>query len=75
MPAEKSCNDLEHFVQLVLADRGLLEKLQATAELESFAALAVRLGEERGCEFTAEDVRNAVRARRRAWLERGIQNE
>lgn len=75
MPAEKSCNDLEHFVPLVLADRDLLETLRATADLESFAALAVRLGQDRGCDFTAEAVRSAVRERRRAWLERGIQNE
>ncbi len=75
MPTEKSCNDLEHFVQLVLADRDLLEKLRATADLESFAALAVRSGQDRGCDFTAEDVRSAVQERRRVWLERGIQNE
>ena len=75
MPAEKSCKDLERFVQLGLADRDLLDQLRATADLESFAALAVRLGRDRVCDFTAEDVRRAVRERRRAWLERGIQGE
>ncbi len=75
MPAEKPCEDLERFVQLVLAERDLLDQLRATAELESFAALAVRLGREWGCDFTAEEVRSAVRERRRVWLERGIQGE
>jgi hypothetical protein len=72
MPAEKTREDLERFVQLVLADRDLLERFRATADLESFAVLAVRLGRERGCDFTAEEVRRAVRERRRAWLERGL---
>ncbi len=75
MPAEVSCKDLDRFVQLVLAERDLFEKLRVTADLESFAALAVQAGRDRGCDFTAEDVLSAVRERRRAWLERGIQDE
>jgi len=72
MPAENPRKNLECFVQLVLADPNLLEQLRAPVNLEHFAALAIRLGRDRGCDFTAEEVRAAVRERRRAWLERGF---
>jgi hypothetical protein len=63
---------LERFRQLVLAERGLFDQLRQTADLDGFVALAVRLGAERGCVFTDQDVRAAVRECRRAWLERWI---
>jgi Nif11 domain len=64
--------NLERFRQLVLADRSLFEQLRQTADLDGFVALAVRLGAEQGCVFTEQEVREAVRAWRRAWLERWI---
>ena len=70
-PLEQRKN-LERFGELVLADFGLHEKLRATVGAEAFAALAVQLGAERGCMFTAETVREALDERRRAWLERWI---
>ena len=71
-PVEQREN-LERFGELVLADRALHEQLRATRDVETFAALAVQLGAERGCVFTAEVVRKALSERRRAWLERWIQ--
>jgi hypothetical protein len=67
-----AAENLERFRQLVLADRGLHEQLRQTADLDVFVALAVRLGSERGCVFTEQEVRDAVRECRRAWLERWI---
>jgi hypothetical protein len=68
----KQRKNLERFGELVLADRGLHEKLRATVGAETFAALAVQLGAEHGCVFTAEIVRAALNERRRAWLGRWI---
>jgi hypothetical protein len=70
-PVEQRQN-LERFGELVLADRQLHEQLRATGDTEMFAALAVRLGGERGCVFSAEVVRDALKERRRAWLERWV---
>lgn len=53
--------NLERFRQLVLADRGLHEQLRQTSDLSGFIALAVRLGAERDCVFTDEEVRAALR--------------
>jgi hypothetical protein len=64
--------DLERFRQLVLADPGLHEQPRQANGRESFVALAVRLGGERGCIFTDAEVRAALRECRRAWLERWI---
>jgi hypothetical protein len=65
--------NLERFGEFVLADHALHQQLRAASGLEAFVALAVQLGAERGCAFTADVVRNAVNERRRAWLERWIQ--
>jgi hypothetical protein len=67
---DESAGSLERFRQLVLADPELLARLRATADLESFSHLAVQLGRERRCEFTAADVGTAVRELRRAWRAR-----
>jgi hypothetical protein len=64
--------NLERFRQMVLADRSLHERLRQTADLDGFVALAVRLGAERDCTFTDQEVRAALREVRRAWLERWI---
>ncbi len=64
--------NLERFRQLVLADRSLHRQLLQTPDLPGFVALAVRLGAERDCNFTEQEVRAALRECRRSWLERWI---
>jgi hypothetical protein len=64
--------NLERFRQIVLADPRLHQQLRETSDLNGFVALAVRLGAERDCIFTEEEVRAALRECRRAWLERWI---
>ena len=66
-------HNLARFGELVLAEPALHEQLRGARDLETFAALAVRLGAERGCGFSEDTVRAVVNERRRAWLERWIQ--
>ncbi|MFL6212220.1 MAG: Nif11-like leader peptide family natural product precursor [Pyrinomonadaceae bacterium] len=68
-----SQESFEQFRQLVLADELLQRELQVAPGDDSFLALTVRLGAERGYSFTVEDVAEAMRASRRAWLERWLQ--
>lgn len=63
---------LARFREQVLADRELHNRLRATASQSEFIALAVQLGAERGCVFTAQLVETALREQRRAWLERWL---
>lgn len=48
---------LEEFIQLVLEDQVLQDKLQACSDEESLVSLVVQLGQERGFNFTDEEVR------------------
>jgi len=64
--------NLERFGELVLADPALHDQLRAAASQEAFIALTIRLGAEIGCRFSAPAVESALRARRRAWVERWI---
>jgi hypothetical protein len=57
---------------MVVEDDQLFNQLRQTVDLESFAALAIALGQQRRCAFGLEDVRAAVREARRVWLERWI---
>lgn len=68
MPPE----DFERFRRLVLEDAALQQALRDTPDVPAFIALARRLGAERGCDFSAEDVQEAMRAARRAWRERWV---
>ena len=70
-PADARQN-LERFRELVLNDPRLHDELRRTPDLESFAARAVELGRDYGCEFTAQTVRSAEQEMRRVWLERWI---
>jgi hypothetical protein len=63
---------LRRFGDLVLADSELHDQLRTVADVEAFSVLAVRLGAERGCVFSAPTVQAAVREQRRAWLERWL---
>jgi hypothetical protein len=64
--------NLERFGALVLADRELHAQLRATANEADFVALAVRLGAERGCVFSAPAVVAALREQRRVLRERWL---
>ena len=65
-----SLQALEQFRRTVLRDAALREALGEAADLRSFLSLTVRLGAERGFDFTAGEVEEALREARRAWAER-----
>jgi len=67
-----SAESLERFRRLVLEDVSLQEALRETPDVGTFVSLTVRLGEERGCSFNADDLEAALRASRRAWVERWL---
>jgi hypothetical protein len=56
------------FRQHVLADVALQARLRAISDLESFVALALRLGRESGFSFAAEDVAAELKRGQTAWL-------
>ena len=68
-----SRESLDEFHQLVLQDLALQEQLRETPDLGAFLELIVRLGAERGYDFGIEDVKDALQASQRAWIERGIE--
>lgn len=63
MAAEEPRKNLEQFIQFVLADPGLHQRLLENRSADDFAARAVRLGAERGCAFTREEVFAALQER------------
>lgn len=63
--------NLERFSKMVLGDRDLHERLRA-ADAREFAALAVRLGAERGCVFTEAVVLEELQKKRRVLREKWI---
>jgi len=67
-----SLESFEQFRTLVLQDQSLQERLRATTDRNTFLDLVVQMGEERGFQFTAQDVDAAMQASRRAWIERWI---
>jgi hypothetical protein len=72
MKATDQYRNLERFGDLVLADRLLHDRLRATIDEETFVALAVQLGAEHGCEFSAPVVQAVISGKRRDWLERWL---
>ena len=62
----------ERFRTMVLSDPSLFEKLRAALTSDELARNAVDLGRERGCEFEAADVHEALASARRSWMERRI---
>jgi hypothetical protein len=65
-------NDFEKFRELVLRDAKLQEILRQPLRDDAFIEAVVRLGAERGFGFTVDEVQDAMRTSRRAWLERWI---
>jgi quercetin dioxygenase-like cupin family protein len=63
---------LERFRRHALADADLRVVLQAEEDRDSFIGRVVAEGRRRGIGFTAEDVRSAMDASRRAWTERWL---
>lgn len=70
--APAPASPFEQFRQLVLADPGLQQQLMQTSDHSVFASLALELGEQHGCRFTAGDVDAALKAAKRSWVERWI---
>jgi len=64
--------NLERFGEIVLAEPALHHQLRVAATKEEFITLAIRLGAEFDCEFSAATVESALRAQYRAWLERWV---
>jgi hypothetical protein len=64
--------DLERFRQIVQQQPTLQEQLLQAPADQAFNELALRLGAEHGCPFTAEELREALREARRTWLERWV---
>ncbi len=60
----------DRFRELVFEDEELQALLLATANHGALLTAAVKLGSERGFQFTSDDVESAVRAGRRAWSRR-----
>jgi hypothetical protein len=63
---------LEGFINSTFEDLSLQERLRQVSDRALFIDLVVRLGEERGFRFNAEDVDNVLRANRRSWIERWL---
>lgn len=70
--AASAQRQLEQFQALILGDAALQTALQQIDEVERFVAAVVEAGAVHSHRFTAEDVRAAMQANRRAWLERWI---
>lgn len=63
---------LDDFRRLVMEDSALQAQLWAVAEREAFVTLAVALGQQHGCRFDDETVRQAMQTGRRTWIERWL---
>ena len=67
-----SQENFDSFRNLVLQDSVLQQALRDITDYPTFTKLLVKLGNERGYNFTAEDVESAFNSSRRAWFERWI---
>jgi predicted ribosomally synthesized peptide with nif11-like leader len=67
-----SQKQFEQFRQVVLEDLSLQKQLRKFIRRDRFVDRVVKLGTERGFQFTAQDVREAMSECRRNWLERWI---
>lgn len=67
-----SQEQFEQFRNVVLEDLSLQKQLRAFTKRDMFVAHVVKLGAERGFQFTAEDVEEAMNTNQRDWIERWI---
>ena len=67
-----SAAEWERFRRAVLDDLGLQDRLRDTSDRESFIRLATALGRERGFDFNAADVEDALWLANLAWIRRWI---
>jgi predicted ribosomally synthesized peptide with nif11-like leader len=51
---------IEEFYQLVKQDASLQEQLKSTTDMDSFVNMVIQLGQERGYEFTVDEVKMAI---------------
>ena len=65
-------NDFDQFRQCVLATLALQEELREIEDHDEFIQKVVELGGDHGFSFNVEDVKNAMNASRRSWIERWI---
>lgn len=65
-----SQESFENFRSLVLEDHSLQQTLREKSDYSDFVELVVSVGNERGYDFTANDVNSAYNASRRAWIQR-----
>ena len=65
-------DNLAAFRELVRRNPDLRGPLRDTADAHFFCQEVVRLGREHGFRFTLEEVEQALRDERRAWLERWL---
>ncbi len=63
---------METFRAIVLADRGIQQELLATTDRAGFVALVVERARDRGCDLGPDDVEQALRDARVAWMQRWI---
>lgn len=64
--------NFEQFYQLVLQEVSLQKELRDISEKENFFVRVLELGKENGFDFTIENIREAMLAKQRAWIERWI---
>ena len=63
---------LSEFRRLIFSDTRLQEKLREIKDRQEFIHLVVESGRERNCDFTFDEVENALRDGRRVWIERWL---
>ncbi|HEX8265607.1 MAG TPA: Nif11-like leader peptide family natural product precursor [Pyrinomonadaceae bacterium] len=63
---------LSQFRSVIFFDVSLQKKLREMTDREEFVRTIVELGNERGFDFTAGEVENALHAGRRVWIERWL---
>lgn len=64
--------DIAKFRELVLADRGLQDRLRTPEERREYIEAAVRVARDNGVDITPDEVETALRNGRREWIERWI---
>ena len=63
---------LQEYREAVLNDRELQDGLRKIDDRAEFTRQVIRHADERGFELTVDDIEEALRSGRRAWIERWI---